>query len=510
MPSSPASPERRRWLGQAGAGLALPWFIRDARAADEDRFAQGIASGTPRTDGMVLWTRLTGPDLGGPVPVSWELAEDEAFTRIVARGTETAVPEDAHCVHAEPRGLAADRWYWYRFRALGQRSPVGRTRTLPGAGALSPLRVVLASCQRWAHGHFAAWRQAAADTPDLVLFVGDYLYEYGRVAGRVREHTGTRLRTLADYRARYALYQSDPLLQAAHAAAPWIVTWDDHEVENDHAAWQAQDLDPAFPAVRIAAYQAYWEHMPLPKALRPREGLLPLYGAFDWGALGRLLVLDDRQYRDPQACPRPGRGGSATVRVAECAALADPARSLLGHDQERWLAQAWRTDTPWNLLVQQTLMARFSWQDPAGPPGASAGTDGWDGDPASRERLLRTVAERRVPGVVVLGGDVHANYVADLRVDAAGQTGPVVATEFCGTSISSDGLPQSRLDKVLPFNPHIRLGRSDQRGYVRLDLRPQRATARLMTVDDVKRPDSPVRESARFEVDPGDPGARPA
>ncbi len=496
---------RRRHL----IGLALaPALLRHARAADRPRFALGIASGQPRADGMVLWTRLTGDDLPPQVDVAWELAHDEAFTRIAARGREVAVAADAHSVHAEPGGLAPARWYWYRFTALGQQSTAGRTRTAPAPDAAAGLEFAIASCQRWDVGHYAAWRHAAAEPLDLVLFLGDYIYEYGSPPGAVRMHDGGPVHTLAQYRARYAQYKSDAALQAAHAACPWLVIWDDHEVENDYAGLQSQTLYLGFAAQRAAAYQAWWEHMPLPKAARPLNGEMRIFGRLDWGRLARLHLLDGRQHRDVQACPKFGRGGSNTVRTKDCPALADPARSLLGAAQERWLAEGWDTARPWNLLAQPTLMARYTEEDPA--TGGSTWTDGWDGYPQARRRLLATLAERRVPGAVVLGGDVHANYVADLKPDFDDPRSPVVASEFCGTSISSLGRAQARVDAALPLNPHIRFGRSDRRGYLRFSLDDKRLLAQLRTLDDARDPGSGVQTLARFVVDAGRPGPQEA
>jgi len=508
---------RRRLLLAATGAPALATFtpfapfVRHARAADVERFALGIASGQPQARTVVLWTRLTGPDLPAEVPVSWLLAEDEAFTRIAARGTEQARVDDAHSVHAEPQGLEPGRVYWYRFEALGRRSATGRTRTAPAAGDnTGRLDFLIASCQRWDTGHYAAWRHAAAEDVDLVMFLGDYIYEYPTGNNPVRAVEGGKVRTLSDYRLRYALHKSDPALQAAHAAAPWLLVWDDHEVDNDYAGLQGQDLQFGFARQRAAAYQAYWEHMPLPKGSRPVDGRMRMYGRLDWGRLARIHLLDDRQERDPQACNRYGKGGSSTVRLAECPALVDPARTLLGAAQERWLAEGWDTDRPWNLVAQQTLMARFAWQDPAGDGGGQYWTDGWDGYAASRNRLLGTVAQRKVPGVVVLGGDVHANYVADLKADYDNDSSPVVATEFCGTSISSLGLAQARLDEARRFNPHIRHADAEHRGYVRFALERQRLHADLRVLDDGRNTASGIATGNRYVVDARAPGARPA
>ena len=382
---------RRQLLALAASGSLAPAFVRHAGAADLPRFALGVASGQPHAQGMVLWTRLTGPDLPPQVDVAWELAEDEAFTRIAARGVEQAVAPDAHSVHAEPAGLQPARWYWYRFTALGQRSDVGRTRTAPAPDArVGRLDFAIASCQRYDVGHYAAWRHAAAEPLDLVLFLGDYIYEYASAFNPVRRVDGGKVRTLSGYRQRYAQYKSDPALQAAHAACPWLLVWDDHEVDNDYAGLQGQDLQLNFAAQRAAAYQAYWEHMPLPKATRPLDGAMRMFGSLDWGSLARIHLLDDRQYRDPQACPPPGRGGSNTVKLADCADLSDPRRTLLGAEQERWLAGNWSLERPWNLLAQQTLMARYSWQDPKDV--GLFWTDGWDGYASARKRLLGVVA----------------------------------------------------------------------------------------------------------------------
>jgi alkaline phosphatase D len=498
-------------LAALAAGAA-PAFVRHASAAQRPRFELGVASGFPRPDGMVLWTRLTGGDLAERVEVRWEVAKDEAFREVVARGSETAESAWGHSVHAEPAGLAAGRWYHYRFEALGVRSPAGRTRTAPAPDTEATLAFAIASCQRFDTGHYAAWRQMATEPLDLVIFLGDYIYEYPSSPLALRQHEAGYPRSLADYRARYATYQRDPHLQAAHAAFPWLLVWDDHEVENDYAGPQGNRLQTDFAGTRAAAYQAYWEHLPFPKALRPRLDApgaeMRIHGAHDWGRLARILALDDRQYRDPQACSQPGAGGSNTVSLKACPAFADPRRTLLGQAQERWLAQAWAADRPWNLIAQQTLMARFAWSDPAGPDGGLYWTDGWDGYAPARQRLLGQIAERKLGGAVVLGGDVHAHYVADLKADFSDPRSPVLATEFCGTSISSLGLEQSRIDAALGFNPHIRYGHADQRGYVGFKLDARRLDARLMVVADARDPASKVEAAARFSVEAGRPGAQ--
>ena len=499
---------RRRWLQGAAAVVFAPALLRHVRAADVPRFALGVASGQPHPDGMVLWTRVTGETLPERVEVRWQVAADEAFMHPVASGVETAEATWAHSVHAEPGGLAPGRWYWYRFEALGDRSVTGRTRTAPQPGADTTLDFAIASCQRWDVGHYAAWRHVVQEELDLVLFLGDYIYEYPSRPGALRRVEGGLVTTLGEYRARYATYKSDPALQAAHARLPWLLVWDDHEVSNDYAGLQDERLQAGFDAQRAAAYQAYWEHLPFPKSARPRATGMRITGRLDWGRLARIHLLDDRQYRDPQACPKPGRGGSNTVALADCPALRDARRTLLGLEQERWLADGWDRERRWNLVAQQTLMARFSWSDPA--QGGIYWTDGWDGYPAARQRLLDGIAERKLTGVVVLGGDVHSHCVADLKLDFDDARAPVVATEFCGTSITSLSLSQARIDAARPWNPHVHYARGDQRGYVRFRADANRLEAALRVVDHPLDPASSLSTAARFVVDPMRPGALPA
>jgi alkaline phosphatase D len=250
--------------------------------------------------------------------------------------------------------------------------------------------------------------------------------------------------------------------------------------------------------------------MPFPKALRPKDEHLRIVGRYDWGDLARFIVTDCRQHRSPQACNKPGKGGSSVVRERDCAELRDPARSFLGHDQEAWLAAQWSTRHRWNLLAQSTFMARFATHDKGRTSGAAPDmvwTDGWEGYPLARQRLLQTVAERQVPGCVVLGGDVHASYVADLKVDWRDERAPVVASEFCGTSITSNGWSHDKLAATLPDHPHIRYGRGDDHGYLAFDVTTSRLTVRVRSVDDVLSADSGMHTDASFVVEAGRAGA---
>lgn len=527
---TPIQADRRNFLGLASrlaalAALAVACPGGAAYRNDAYPFSLGVASGSPRPTAVVLWTRILPDPLQqrsfdpSPVAVRWEMAADEAFKHIVAQGTAVAVPDLAHSVHVDVTGLQPDRWYWYRFMLGAAVSPVGRTRTAPPRDGLpSSLRFAFASCQHWEFGEYGAHRHIAAADPDLVVFLGDYIYEWGPydLAHPTRPRHDTYSVTLSEYRARYAQYKSDAQLQAAHHAAPWIVTWDDHEVANDYGNDHDEALDPNFIGRRAAAYQAFYEHMPvrLPvlAAGANRFAFMRLYERYDWGRLARFHVLDDRQYRSYQACPKPGRGGSNSVTAA-CTERLEPARSLLGKDQEAWLAQgmadAAATSTKWNFLAQQTLMAQASQTPVANPGDGRFWTDGWDGYPAARGRLFDDLLRYRPANPVVLSGDVHTFYAADLKQDFAHATSagnPVIATEFCGTSITSSSRPQARVDQYLADNPHLKYGRSDRRGFVLMDVTPAATQVRFQGLDDVSKVDSGVATIARFVIEDGRAG----
>jgi len=502
--------------GAAMAGAAgFPIMGHSATSLTNPLFGLGVASGEPHPQGFTLWTRLHSPQTVAPfsaiVPVSWEVAKDEQFKSVVQSGVALAEATWGHSVHVDLNGLESSRTYWYRFTAEGQRSAVGKTRTTPAANSSEPLKFVIASCQRWDQGHFAAWHHVAQEAPDLILFLGDYIYEYGPIQGRVRMHEGGRVVSLQNYRDRYAQYKSDPALQAAHAVAPWMCTWDDHEVDDDYAGTVGADLQPEFQNQRNAAYQAYWENMPFPMSKRPNihaaNVSFDLYRRTPWGNLAQIHFLDDRQYRDQQVCPRPNKAGSNVVKVVDCPAVNVPARTLLGFEQEQWLYKGWDTHRPWNLLAQQTLMAQMRWSDPAAADGGSLWTDGWDGYPASRARLLKSIQDKQVKGVVCLGGDVHAHFVTDLKANFDDVRSAVVATEFCGSSISSFGMDNNALQKSAAFNPHIKYARSDQRGYISFTLTHKSLEARIMALKNVNDPQSAIDVARVFTVDPKQPGA---
>lgn len=497
----------------APAGLAVRVWAQ-ARTS-EDPFSLGVASGEPTPDGMVLWTRLAPsplePDGGLPpeaLPVGWELAEDEGFRRIVAKGRTLARPELGHSVHVEPAGLEPDRPYWYRFTFAGASSPVGCTRTAPLPGETpSRLRYAFGSCQKYESGFYGAYAHLVEDAPDLVFFLGDYIYESGpKTSGVVRSHKNPEPKDLAGYRVRYATYKSDPLLQAAHACAPWLVTWDDHEVSNDYGDANDQDFtDPwAFLKRRAAAYQAYYEHMPLRAAQIPVGPAMLLHRTLDWGRLAQFQILDDRQYRDARAClgPEAGRGKA----IPDCDARRDARRSQLGMAQESWLLNDLSASTArWNVLAQQTLFGAAQRPDAEGKPFFSA--DGWENAPANRERIVRRWAEAKVSNPFVIGGDIHTFAAGDIRA-SPGEA--VVATEYVGGSVTSlGGTPQTdRLARET--NPDIGVFDSQVRGYGLVDLTPGRADIAFRAVKDATDPKTAIGDLAKFVIESGRAGLQRA
>jgi alkaline phosphatase D len=474
---------------------------------DADPFVLGVASGLPRADGATLWTRLAPRPLaddGGmppaPVRVRWEVGEADGGPPLRS-GVAVAEPGWAHSVRVELRGLAPGRVYRYRFASGAAASAAGRFRTAPPAGGGARLRLVFASCQQYEQGFYAAWRHAAADDPDLVIFLGDYVYESSWGRRHVRKHDPGTATTLAGYRRRHALYRGDADLQRAHAACAWVPTWDDHEVDNDYAAGLSQGGDPTevFLARRAAAYRAWFEHMPLPWSMAPAGPSMRIHGHVDWGGLARIHVLDDRQYRTPQACSPPGHAGSRTVGD-ECAARLDPARTMLGAEQEAWFERSVRgSDARWNLVAQQTLMGRCDWR-----PGPEVGwwTDGWDGYPLARRRLLAALRDARAANPIALGGDVHTFYAGELHEDFD-RPGPAPAMiEFVGGSISSQGPPQGRIDAIVRENPNLRYGGA-ARGYGRLDLDAHGARVAIRAIDDAADAASGCRTVREFAVRAG-------
>ncbi|WP_394581929.1 alkaline phosphatase [Cytobacillus firmus] len=467
-------------------------------------FTLGVASGDPLSDSVVLWTRLAPDPLNGggmpnhAVPVKWELAADEHFRKVVKHGTEIAVPELAHSVHVEAEGLMPNTVYYYRFKSGNELSPIGKTKTLPPAGAkVSGLSFAFASCQQYEHGFFTAYQHMAKENLDFIIHLGDYIYEYGpneyiSPTGNVRHHSGPEIISLEDYRNRHAQYKSDQHLREAHAAFPWVVTWDDHEVENNYAGGipeKGQSAE-AFIKRRAAAYQAYYEHMPLRLSSMPNGDGMQLYREFSYGSLASFLVLDSRQYRDDQA-----NGDGSKPHTPESL---DPARTLLGNEQEQWVeSNLASSNAQWNVLAQQVFFAQRNFGTSASP---KFSMDAWDGYPAARERLADFAASNNIENLIVLTGDVHASWASNILTDYDDSNAKLIGAEFVGTSITSGGNGsdvRADTEKTLAENPHIKFF-NNYRGYVRCRVTPEQWRADYRVLPSVTEPGADISTRASF------------
>jgi alkaline phosphatase D len=476
-----------------------------------DLFALGVASGDPLPDSVVLWTRLVSDPLaagGGlpdqPLPVRWEIAANRAFDDVVASGDVVAEPALAHSVHVDASGLEPDTWYWYRFSVGDATSPPGRTRTAPGPGdGGARLRFAFASCQSYQDGYWTAHEHLAQEDIDLVVFLGDYIYEDPPNRTAVRTYRGGAPVDLEGYRRRFGEYKADPALQAAHAHVPWVCTWDDHEVENNYAgAGDGGEADGAQAARRrAAAYQAYYEHMPV-RIPPPDGGAVRLYRTIGWGDLARIYVLDGRQYRADQACDRAFDLGLG------CAALERDDRTMLGAEQEAWLAgELAGSHATWNVLAQQTVVTALTL--PVGDAEA-LNLDQWDGYPAARRRLVGML--RGVDNPVVITGDLHASGVGLVTGDPDDPGAAPVAPELVGTSISSafPVVPAGIVEEAAKAAPDVRYVDVRRRGYVVCEVGPDALEAAFRFVSTVSERRAEVSTGARWVVSAGDPEPRPA
>lgn len=511
------SPNRRSFLLATGSlAAAAIWSSRAMGVVkkqvkfSDNPFTLGVASGDPAEDGFVIWTRLAPqPLIGGGMPdedveVAWQVADDEQMTHVVAKGTTAAVADWAHSVHVEVEGLKPDRWYFYRFQASGEVSPVGRARTMPPADSIPPsLRFGVASCQHFEAGLFTAYRHMAEENLDLVAHLGDYLYEYAGKEKLTRKHVGSEITSLVDYRNRHAQYKTDSDLQAAHRACPWIVTWDDHEFDNNCAGEVSEEQGvPAnqFLERRANAYRAYYEHMPLRRANLPSGPDMKIYRRLPFGRLAEFHVLDTRQYRSDQPC---GDGNKP-----QCEGALSEKQTLLGDEQESWLKEGLtKSPATWNVLAQQVMMARV---DRIPGETVAFSMDQWPGYEMNRRRLLRHFADQKISNPVVLGGDIHSHWANDLIADFDDYNSAVVGSEFVCTSISSGGDGKAVLpttEGVLRENPFVKLYNS-QRGYLRCEVTPKLWTTDYRVVEVVTKPDAPRVDLATFVVEAGEAGVK--
>ncbi|MEM1053254.1 MAG: alkaline phosphatase D family protein [Pseudomonadota bacterium] len=505
----------------AVAGLSL---ITSSGAIASPLFRQypfqlGIASGEPEPDGFVIWTRLAPEpfEIGygmvpAPVEVRWEVASDERMREVVAKGTAIARPELGHAVHVEVAGLESNRPYWYRFFSGRERSAIGRSKTTPAIGQpLEKLRFAVAGCQNYEEGFYTAHRYLADEEVDFVFCYGDYIYEYrgdrvrpgrgGKLEERVRSHFGQEVHTIEDYRRRYAQYKMDVELQAAHASAPWFVTWDDHEIDNNWVADIDQDGTPValFALRQQMAMQAYYEHMPLRASSLPAGNRMQIYRQQRFGDLLDLNLLDTRQYRTDQPCDDRW--------AAICEGVDDPAAQVLGKRQEDWLFEKLgSSQSRWQVLAQQIMMMDLDRKIGAGD---GRNLDSWGGYETPRDRVLAQVKELGRDSVIVLTGDEHQNYAGELHLDGKRPAAKPIATEFVTTSLTSsgDGMDQRSDTQAWQDENECLKWHNAQRGYVICDVTRDQWTTEFKTLDYVSRRGGTIKTRKLMAVAHGQPGS---
>ncbi len=504
------------WAGASVAGFSP---VRQARAAPiflNDPFQLGVASGDAVADGFVIWTRLA-PDPFDPqalppeaIEVAWEVAADPAMKKIIAHGNVMARPDMAHSVHVDVRGLEPQRPYFYRFHCGPAVSRVGRAKTLPTPRVVvDRMKFAFASCTHLEQGYFAAYRDMVTQNPDFILHLGDYIYE-SSWGTTVRHHPGPEPQSLDDYRLYHAAYKLDPDLQAAHAHCPWFFTWDDHEVANDYSTAEAPTtMDPAaFTRRKLAAYKAYYEHMPLRPyaAFNGRE--MTMYQRVLFGNLAQFDITDGRQYRDAIPCQLPDWHAGRLLDIATCADYTNPSRTMLGKAQETWLRNGFaRSDTRWNVLAHALMFTDF---DQIVGPQRGAFTDSWGGYPAARRQILDVIKQRNVSNVVTLAGDIHSFFVSDVKDNPLDPQSATLMSEFVGTSITSESYNAALFNSLLPENPHIKFLDDTRRGYVMCDVTQNLWRSDLRVVENVRLRESAVNTYRSFVVENGKPGPQPA
>jgi alkaline phosphatase D len=496
------------------AGIALDDRAKAASQAQDrfksDPFTLGVASGDPLPDSVVLWTRLAPQPLkpnGGmpdqPIPVLYEVATGENMDDVVKRDVTFASPDWAHSVHVDVDGLDANTEYYYRFQAGNKYSPVGKTKTAPAPGTTpDSFTFAYTSCQSWPAGYYTAYEDMAEDDLDLIVHLGDYIYEYpippwaGERSTEIPRRFNTETMTLEQYRLRHALYKTDENLQAAHATAPWLVTWDDHEVENNYADEISENHVPPqyFLKRRANAYKAYFEHMPLRPSRMPEGPDLPLYRRFTFGDLAEFNVLDTRQYRTNQ---------TSSVEEAD-----NPNRTILGDVQEDWLIDGLASSSSqWNVLAQQVPFSATA--DNLSPDVENFGAgDKWDGYRADRDTVRDFMTNHPGLNPVVITGDVHRNYVYNVKADFSNPDSATVGTEYIATSLTSFSNGSGITNYGPTTNEPWQRFYNDNRGYVRCTLTPERWRTEYRVVSAVTYPDAPVNTIASFVTEAGNPGAQ--
>jgi alkaline phosphatase D len=543
----------------ASAAVIAAACSASAAEIENALFAHGVASGDPLTDRVIIWTRVSPKMATSDVRVKWMVASDPALSQIVKRGEVTTNAARDFTVKVDVTGLRPGQTYYYGFKAGAQASPIGRALTAPAKGGES-LKIALVSCSNFPAGWFNVYQAIARrGDVDLVLHVGDYLYEYGvgeyatdwgKTVGRVPDPP-TETVSLSDYRRRFAQYRSDPDLQAAHACAPWLVTWDDHETTNDAYKDGAENHSPAtegtWTARKAAALQAYYEWMPI-RDPAPGKAFEAINRSFDWGdlatiamletrLLARTLQLDYSKDIDLVAMPNPASptGTSMVPDLAgfKTAKLNNPSRELLGQTQQDWLdkvlTNSVKSGKKWQVLGNQVIMARVTSPDLSkGLPlqvreaigkyrpetlaffqlsqyDVPFNLDAWDGYPAARERLYAS-AKKAGAHLVVCTGDTHAAWANTLK----DQQGEVRGVEFGGTSVTSPsladalsdfGLQGALLNKlIVDKNSEVQWHDETKRGYTLVTLTPQGARGDFMAVDTVKSKTFMVSTSSSWET----------
>ena len=546
------SPSRRSVLraGAAtaavvGASTLVNGAIAKAEAEDvapaapegHQVFQHGVASRHPMDTSVLLWTRATshpgdipGSEQGSEVKLRWEVAADEAFADITASGEATAVPGNDNTVKVDATGLQPDTWYNFRFTVTegeyqGQTSPVGRTRTNPSTGVTpESLGIALTSCANWEAGYFSAYRDMADnDGVDIIMCVGDYLYEYERggytgKTGAIRDHEPPHeIVSLSDYRRRYGHYRTDKDLQAAHAAKPWVVTWDDHEVANDTynlgAENHSPDTEGDYIARRDAAIQAYLEWLPVRAVPFSQGG--KLYRTFNYGDLAEIVMLDLRTYRDQP------------MEFRNVGQIDDESRSMLGSEQLNYLHDKWKTSSStWNL-VGNSVMFTPVLIPPLDPETSGAvaelmglpeegipyNLDQWDGFAAERRRLIQMMGDEGLDNIVFLTGDIHSSWACDIPVTAGRYPADgIAAVEIVGTSVNAsniddivklpqrNGISQTAEQALMAANRHIKWIQFDHHGYCTVKVRPNEILAEWRFVEDKTIPNQPLYTAMNYRV----------